>query len=127
MTSTRLRNFFARLVAVSLIGAGLMHSASAGVIGTGYVADAEARDAREMRIQSLLAADAVAGQLERLGVDPAAVADRVQGLSDAELIQLETRLGEQVAGGDVVGIVGAVFIVLLILELVGVTDVFTAI
>ena len=47
-----------------------------------------------------------------------------QGLSSAELLELEGQLDSQVAGGDVVAIVGVVFIVLLILELVGVTDIF---
>lgn len=126
MTSQRLRQFVAHLISVSLISMGFMQAAAAGTIGTSFLADAEVRDSRAARIHALLAADAVSAQLESLGVDPAAIAERVDGLSDAELMELEARLGEHVAAGDVVGIVGVVFVVLIILELVGVTDIFKA-
>ena len=50
--------------------------------------------------------------------------ERLNGLSHAELLELEGQLDSQVAGGDIIGLIGAVFVVLLILELVGVTDIF---
>jgi hypothetical protein len=58
------------------------------------------------------------------GVDPLAVQLRVGNMTDAELLTLEGNLDKQVAGGDAVAIVGAVFIVLIILELMGITDIF---
>jgi len=48
-------------------------------------------------------------------------------LTQAELITLESQFNEQIAGGDALAVIGAVFLVLLILELVGVTDVFKSI
>ena len=48
-------------------------------------------------------------------------------LSAAELAQLDGRLDQLPAGAGIVEVVGVVFVVLLILELVGVTDIFTAI
>ena len=48
-------------------------------------------------------------------------------MTTAELLELESRFDEQVAGGDALGVIGAVFLVLLILELVGVTDIFKSI
>ena len=45
-------------------------------------------------------------------------------LSDAELAQLEGRLQQLPAGGSALGLVGAVFLVLLILEITGVVDIF---
>jgi hypothetical protein len=62
-----------------------------------------------------------------LGVDQATVMERLNGLSTAELLELEGQIDQQVAGGDILGLIGAVFVVLLILELVGVTDIFKSI
>lgn len=119
--------FLVGLVSSALVGMGLAPAAYAGPIQTSFLAQAEQRDVRQARVQALLAADALAEQLERFGVDADAVAARIAGLTDAELIQLESQLDKQIAGADVVAVVGTVFIVLLILELVGVTDIFTAI
>ena len=47
-------------------------------------------------------------------------------MSDAELLALDGRLSELPAGSDsVVTVIGIVAIVLIILELVGVTNIFT--
>jgi hypothetical protein len=67
-------------------------------------------------------------QLERLGVEPAEAHRRVDALSDAELRSLGESLADDPAGGGAVGaIVGAaliVFLVLLVTDILGLTDVF---
>jgi hypothetical protein len=45
-------------------------------------------------------------------------------LSDQELHQLAVDMRNAPAGGDALALIGAVFVILLILELVGVIDVF---
>ena len=120
----RVRGALLRLVSVSIICMGFAQAAPAGMIGTAYLLDDESRAASLSRIEVLLARQDVSRQLEAFGVDPVLVAERLNGLSHAELMQLEGQIESQVAGGDVVAIVGVVFIVLLILELVGVTDIF---
>ncbi len=59
-----------------------------------------------------------------LGVDPADAQARLSALSDAELASLSAHLDDLPAGGDILALIGAVFIVLLILDLTGVTNVF---
>lgn len=120
----RARGALLRLVSVSIVCMGFAQAAPAGVIGTSYMLDEESRTASLSRIEVLLARDDVGRQLEVLGVDKAVVVERLNGLSHAELLQLEDQLDSQVAGGDIIGLIGAVFVVLLILELVGVTDIF---
>lgn len=127
MTGIRMRAALLRLVSVSIVCMGFAQLAPAGMIDTGYLVDSELRAASLARIDVLLARDDVGKQLAALGVDQAVVAERLRGLSAAELLELENRLDEQVAGGDAIAIIGVVFLVLLILELVGVTDVFKAI
>ena len=62
--------------------------------------------------------------MQALGVDPAAVDARVARLTDSELQSLADRMQQMPAGGDALAIIGIVFLVLLILELVGVIDIF---
>ena len=118
------RGALLRLVSVCIICMGFAQVAPAGMIGTAHLVDEESRAASLSRMEVLLAREDVSRQLEAFGVDRALVVERLNGLSHAELMELEGKLGEQVAGGDVVAIVGVVFIVLLILALVGVTDIF---
>ena len=118
------RGALMRLVSVSIICMGFAQVAPAGMIGTAHLVNEESRAASLSRIEVLLAREDVSRQLAAFGVEQALVVERLQGLSSAELLALEGQLDSQVAGGDVVAIVGVVFIVLLILELVGVTDIF---
>jgi hypothetical protein len=118
------RGALMRLVSVSIVCMGFAQAAPAGMIGTAYMLEDESRAASVSRIEVLLARGDVARQLEAFGVDQALVVERLNGLSHAELLQLEGQLDSQIAGGDIIGLIGAVFVVLLILELVGVTDIF---
>jgi len=118
------RGLLVRLVSLALVSAGFMQFSHAGMIDTGYMVDSEAREARLARVEVLLASDDVAKQFAALGVDQAMIAARLQGLSDAELLALEGQIDKQLAGGDAIAIIGIVFLVLMILELVGVTDIF---
>lgn len=122
-----LRSSLAFVVSLTLICGGFSQASYAGVIETGYLVDQETRAARLDRVEVLLASGTVARQLESLGVDKALVAERIQGLSDSELLLLEKEMDKQLAGGDALAVIGTVFLVLLILELVGVTDIFKSI
>jgi len=86
-----------------------------------------AQEARE-RINSLLSREEVQAQLKLHGIDPLEAKARVDSLSDAEAVEAANRIDQLPAGGSTVGIiVGAillVFLVLLITDLLGLTDVF---
>jgi hypothetical protein len=66
----------------------------------------------------------VRAQMEKMGLDAQAVDGRVASLSDRELHRLAVDMKNAPAGGDVVWLVGAVFVVLIILEITGVIDIF---
>ena len=121
------RGALLRLVSVSIICMGFAQAAPAGMIGTASLLDDESRAASISRIDVLLAREDVGRQLEAFGVDRAVVMERLNGLSSAELVELEGQIESQVAGGDILAVIGIVFVVLLILELVGVTDIFKSI
>lgn len=127
MILTRTRALVMRVVSVSLICMGFAQVAPAGMIGTSQLLENEARAESLTRIEMLLARDDVGQQLMTLGVEPALVLERLNAMTTEELLALEHRFDEQVAGGDALAIIGTVFLVLLILELVGVTDIFKSI
>lgn len=124
MALQKARGALMRLVSVSIICMGFAQVAPAGMIGTAHLVNEESRAASLSRMEVLLAREDVSRQLEAFGVDRALVVERLNGLSHAELLELEGQLESQVAGGDVIAVIGVVFVVLMILELVGVTDIF---
>ena len=101
--------------------------AQAGLIGAASVIDTGAASARGenlARVETALARADVRQQLEAWGVDASAASERVAALTDTELAQLSGRLDTAPAGGEILALIGAVFIVLLILDYVGVTKIF---
>ena len=117
------RGALMRLISISIVCMGFAQAAPAGMIGTAHMLEDETRAASLSRVEVLLARADVGRQLEAFGVDQAMVAERQNGLSSAEQLELEGQLDSQVAGGDIVGFVGVLFIVRLRVVLVGVTDI----
>jgi hypothetical protein len=99
----------------------------AGIVGTEHMVTQETRALSLDRIENVLAGEVVAAQLDAWGVAPEAVSARLAALSDVELQQLASNMESNPAGGDALVIVGAVFVVLLILELVGITNIFRSV
>ena len=110
--------------AFALISLGFVQASHAGFVGTQQVVDAEVRQEKMLELGRFMARADVAAELETLGVAPELVTARLANLTDQEIADLHDRVGDQVAGGDALALVGAVFLVLMILELVGVTDIF---
>ena len=110
---------------LSLLSIGIPPLARAELVGTQQLIQAQERQTRLDRINVLLARDLVRDRFIELGVAPEEAQERIAALTDEELVMLEQRLESLPAGGGVLTIIGAVFLVLLILELVGITNVFT--
>jgi hypothetical protein len=102
--------------------------AMAALVGTERVFDAErVQNAREL-IHGLMAREDIQAALVREGIDPREAQARAESLSDAEAVRLAGAIESLPAGGSSLGlIVGAillVFILLLITDIMGYTDVF---
>jgi hypothetical protein len=113
-------------VVAGMLSLGLMQTAGAGVITTYDAATQELREGRVAALENFLARADVAAELGRFGVSADDVLSRVAHLTDGEIAELHGTIEQQVAGGDAIAVIGVVFLVLLILELVGVTDIFKA-
>ena len=115
------------MTSAAILSLGFAQFSVAGVIDTQQLIDVENRHDAMARIEATLLRDDVAEQLIEYGVEPDEVLARVQHMTTAELLSLDGQISEQTAGASALGVIGAVFLVLLILELVGVTDVFKSI
>ena len=93
-------------------------------ISTQTLIQLEERQARIDQIQSVFVREDVRNALIELGVSPEDASERVAALTDDELVILEQRMEHLPAGGSALAIIGGVFLVLLILELVGIIDIF---
>jgi hypothetical protein len=113
---------YALCLAVLNLGSPLM--AHAELVGTMQAVEASTRAQDLAAVNSALAREQVRDQMAALGVDPADVEARVARLTDSELRTLAERMDQLPAGGDALAIIGIVFVVLIILELVGVIDIF---
>ena len=122
------RGLVALVLCVQLVGVGMVPPAHAGMIRTDEYAASAEREAQLARVQDFMAEARVQAQFEALGVDAEQAAERVASLTDAELAQLDADLSDMPAGASsALTVVGVVFVVLLILELLGITNVFVAI
>jgi len=120
-----LRQFIVAGTAACFLSLGLQSTAGAAVIGTQDYLAAEARAGHLTQINAALGRADVQAQLVALGVDPVQAVARAAALSDAELAVVAEQLQTLPAGGDsFFAVIGIVFVVLLILELTGVTDIF---
>lgn len=124
MKNSNWRSTLAALLSLALLNAGFISSAHADVIDTATMVQT-ARGADMASIQAQLARDDVRAQLAKFGVDAADIDSRLAVMSDSELASLAKRMQETPAGGDgLLAVIGLTFVVLLILELVGVINIF---
>ena len=107
------KRFLSSVLIVCLAGIGL--PANAGMIAT---------DGDRAHIFGILDRDEVRTQLEARGVNPADVKARVAAMTDEEAAQLAAQIDSLPAGGDVLGVILTVFIVLLITDILGFTKIF---
>lgn len=118
-----LKRFVASFLVLCMVGLGLPLPSQAGLISTQEAAAGASGGERE-RVEGFLARAEVRQALEAHGVRPEAALERVQSMSDAEVTQLAQRIDEAPAGGDVLGVLFTVFVVLLITDILGFTKVF---
>ena len=109
---------------LNMLAVGFPQVSFAGLVGTGTALQMQAQEQGSARIDAFLARDDVRAQLIAMGVDPATASARVAMLTEAERQQLEQQIDNLPAGGSLLALIGAVFVVLLILELVGVINIF---
>jgi hypothetical protein len=124
MSNRPLRRAGLAVMFLSLVSLAVPPTALAGIVGTDQAISVEQRGVYLDRINATLARQDVRDTMLSMGVDPAEVGMRVDALTDDELAALAQRMEQAPAGGDILVVIGVVFVVLIILEFVGVIDIF---
>lgn len=119
-----LKRLLASFLIICMASMGLPTLAHAGIVPTDEATATASTGAERDRVMNFLTRDDVRLSLEAQGVNPQAAVDRVNNMSDHEVQQLAGRIDQAPAGGDILGILFTVFIILLITDILGLTKIF---
>ncbi len=121
-------NIVKRLIASVLIASttlmGIPLTANAGIVTTDVTLNATAAQANRDRVNTFFDREDVRTALQDRGVQRTDALERVQAMSDAEVAQLAGRIDQAPAGGEILGLIFTIFIILLVTDILGLTKVF---
>jgi hypothetical protein len=101
--------------------------AFAGIVGTdSYLSEQTAQQDRE-NLRALMSRDEVRSLLKSNGLTVEEAQARVDSLTNKEVSQMADKFNELPAAGDAAVVVLVIALVVIILELAGITDIFTGI
>jgi hypothetical protein len=103
---------------------GFTQTVQAAMIGTDQIHAANATRDEHARINAALDRPDVIAQLERMGVTRDDAQARVAALTDEEAATLALQIDSLPAGGDIVGALVLIFVILLVTDILGLTKVF---
>lgn len=121
------RNTVMQLVAAALLVTAPLAPVHAVIVSTEQAIVMSEHDVVLARVTAALERDDVRAQLTALGVDPQHALERVAALTPAELAAIDGQLADLPAGGSLLAVLGVLLVVLIVLDLVGVTNVFSKI
>ena len=119
------QRFMCSMLTVAMLGLGVNTLATAAIVTTDDIITAKELNLKRDHIRDWLARAEVREQLVARGVDPSQAQDRVASLTDNEVVSMAGKIDELPAGGDAIGVLVLVFLILVITDLLGVTDIFT--
>ncbi|AGA33660.1 hypothetical protein TVNIR_1999 [Thioalkalivibrio nitratireducens DSM 14787] len=119
-----LKQVLGLLCAVLLAAATVAAPLQASMIGTGSMIELEHAQAERERLVAMLERKDVQQQLQAMGVTEADAAARITRMTDAEVRMLNERLDEMPAGAGALGVLVFLFLVFVITDALGVTDIF---
>jgi len=124
MISALMKRVMVLLVSVSFFTTYSLPAWS-GMVTTDQMLQGQHEVSDRHALVALLERDDVRQQLVERGVDPEYAKQRIAALSDAQVNELKGNIDTLPAGSGVVGILIAVLLVLVILDVLGVTNIFT--
>ncbi len=118
-----LKHFGVSVSLLAMFFAQLAPLHAAMITNSDLVQQAQSRVEREQLLVMLDRSD-VRQQLTEMGVEPETAKMRVSNMTDAEVAQLNQNLAQLPAGAGVLELAVLIFIVLLITDILGATDIF---
>jgi hypothetical protein len=118
-----IQKYLSVLLSVTLMSLSFT-SARAAMIGNDVVINlAQQGNAKTELLQTINRSD-VKQQLLNMGVKPENIESRINLMTHEEVAQLNQQIGELPAGGDVLGVILVIFIIFVITDVIGATDIF---
>lgn len=97
--------------------------AQAALIGNEQLINQQQAQSRDS-LQQILNQQSARQQLQALGVSPDQIKNRINSLTDSELARINRHVDSLDAGGNILGILLVIFIVFVITDVIGATDIF---
>lgn len=124
--NARIMRMTSRLLITCFLGICLpLQSAHAGLVGTDKVAASAQFQPERERIRNFLDREDVRKEMQIQGIDANVATARVAALTDEEVQKIAGKLDTMPAGGDILGLLFTIFIVLLVTDILGFTKVFS--
>jgi len=101
-----------------------LSSVQAAMLGNDQVVNQGLANQTRDGLQQLLEQKGAQQQLQEWGVNPDQIKSRIARLTDAELVRINQQVNDLHAGGDVLGIILLLFLVFVITDIFGATDIF---
>ena len=121
-------NHFKRITASLLIAStamlGMPMVAQAGIVSSSEAMASTAQTDARAQVAAVLAREDVRAGMAERGLSVEQAQERVRAMSDDEVASLAGRMDQAPAGGDILGVLFTVFIVLLVTDILGLTKVY---
>ena len=118
------RNWLYSLLVIFSSTTFLVPAAQAGIIGTDQVLNAQQLQDTRNEIKQLMNRTETVKQFQSMGIDIEQAKNRVDSMTDQELAMMADHMKQMPAGGGLLGTAALIFIILLITDILGYTDIF---
>lgn len=98
--------------------------AQAAMIGNEQLINQSLSQQSRDSLQQLFEQQAAREQLQAWGVSPDQIRNRIESLTATELARINQQVNELNAGGNILGVLLVIFIVFVITDVIGATDIF---
>jgi len=121
-------NNFKKLVTMLTIGSilsmGMQSATFADVVTTEQLAESSALESKRSQVSAFMARSDVKQQLLGLGVSDQNIDQRINSLTDGEILQMHDQIENLPAGEGFLSGVLLIIVIFLLLDMAGVTDIF---
>ena len=118
-----LQKLIAMLSSIALLSL-TVTTTQAAIIGNDLIINQAVHSNAKTDLIQTVNRDDVKAQLLNMGVKPEDIISRIDLMTHEEITQLNEQIDELPAGGDLLGIILIIFIVFVITDVIGATDIF---
>lgn len=118
-----LKKWTSAVLALAFLGLSTM-PLQAAMISTDEVISTQQAEMDRQALATVLDRADVQGKLVAMGVTVGDVEQRIALMTDAEVAQLNQQIADLPAGADVVGILVLLFVIFVVTDVIGATDIF---